>query len=109
VPREIEQRVSFGDRHLLGARGALDDVVSRLYVALLEHAEVEARAVVGDEQGRDAGVVHANPDAVAGDARLRDLEDDGSDLVAVADTDLVIGESLHSEVLAELSVDEVSS
>ena len=40
---------------------------------------------------------------------MRYLEDRGADLVAVADADLVIGESLHGEVLAELSVDEVVS
>ena len=32
-----------------------------------------------------------------------------ADLVAIADAHLVIGESLHGEVLAELAVDEVVS
>jgi len=44
------------------------------------------------------------PTEVAGDAGLRDLEDDGADLVAVADADLVGTESFDSELLAELSV-----
>ena len=56
VPREVEQRVDFCDRHLLGSRGELDDLVARLYLALFEHAEIEARAVVGDEQGGDPRV-----------------------------------------------------
>ena len=55
------------------------------------------------------GSSHADPDAVAGDARLRDFEDGGADLVAVADADLVVAESFDGEVLAELSVDEVVS
>ena len=46
VPREVEQRVGLSDRHLFGAGGELDDLVSRLYLALFEHAEVEARAMV---------------------------------------------------------------
>jgi hypothetical protein len=46
VPGEVEQRVGLGDGHLFGTGGELDDFVSRLYVALFEHAEVEARAVV---------------------------------------------------------------
>ena len=75
VPGEVEQRVDLGDRHLLRAGGELDDLVSRLDLALLEHAEVEAGAVVRDEQRGDARVVHADPDAVAGDAGLGDLED----------------------------------
>ena len=37
------------------------------------------------------------------------LEDRAADLVAVADAHLVVAESLHGEVLAELSVDEVVS
>ena len=109
VSGEVEERVDLGDRHLLRAGGELDDLVSRLHLALFEHAEVEAGAAVGDEQGGDARVVHADPDAVAGDAGLRDLEDGGADLVAVADAHLVVAQSLDGEVLAELSVDEVAS
>ena len=62
-----------------------------------------------DEQRGDARVVHADPDAVAGDAGLGDLEDGGADPVAVADADLVVAEPLDGEVLAELPVDEVVS
>ena len=46
VPGEVEQRVRFGDRHLFGTGGHLDDFVSGLYLALVQHTEVEARAVV---------------------------------------------------------------
>ena len=81
----------------------------RLHLALLEHAEVEAGAVVGDEQGRNPRIIHADPDAIAGDARLGHLEDRAADLVAIADADLVVAESFDGEVLAELSVDEVVS
>ena len=95
MPGEIEQRVDLGDRHLFGAGGELDDLVSRLYLALFEHAEVEARAVVGDEQSGNPRVVHADPDAVTGDAGLRYLEDGVADLVAVADADLVVGRVLR--------------
>ena len=109
VPGEVEQRVDLGDRHLLGPGGDLDDLVSRLHLALLEHAEVEARAAVGDEQRGDARVVHAEPDAVTGDARLGDLEERGADPVAVADADLVVAQPLDREVLAELPVDEVAA
>ncbi len=46
VPREVEQGIRLSDRHLFGAGSKLDDLVSRLYFALFEHAEVEARAMV---------------------------------------------------------------
>ena len=39
---EIEERADLGDRHLLRPGGDLDDLVPRLDLALLEHAEVEA-------------------------------------------------------------------
>ena len=107
VAGEVEQRVDLGDGHPLRARGELRDLVARLHLALLEHAEVEAGPAVGDEQGRDARVVHAEPDAVARDPRLGDLEDGAADPVAVADADLVVVQPLDGEVLAELPVDEV--
>jgi len=109
VAREVEQRVSLGYGHLFGAGGELDDLVSCLHVSLFEHAEVEARAVVRDEQGGNARVVHADPDAVAGDPGLRDLEDRGADPVPIADADVLVAEPFDGEVLAELSVDEVVS
>ena len=107
VPGQVEQRVDLGDRHLLVSGGDLGDLVARLHVALFDHAEVEARAVVGDQQRRDRRIVHAQPDAVTGDARLADLEERAADPVAVADADLVVGQPLDREVLAELPVDEV--
>ena len=72
---EIEKAVDLGNRHRLRARGELDDLIPGLDLALLEHPKVEAGAAVGDEQRRHARVVHADADAVAGDARLGDLED----------------------------------
>ena len=65
--------------------------------------------MVRDEHRGDARVVHPEPDAVARDPGLRDLEDGSADPIAVADAHRVVGESVHGEVLAELSVDEVVS
>ena len=76
-------------------------------LALFEHAEVEAGAAVGDQQRRNARIVHANPHAVTGHAGLGDLEEGRADLVAVADADLVVAQPFDREVLAELAVDEV--
>ena len=106
---QVQQPVDFGGRHLLRARGELDDLVARLHVTLLQHPEVEAGPPVGDEQGGNARVVHADAHAVARDAGLRDFEDGGADLEAVADADLVVVQPLNGEVLAELPVDEVVS
>ena len=40
---------------------------------------------------------------------MSDLEDRASDPVAIADANHIVAQSLHREVLAELSVDEVAS
>ena len=90
MPGEVEQRVDICDRHVLRPRGKLDDPVSRLYLALLEHPEVKTWTVMGDEQRRDPRVVHADPDAIARDARLAYLEDRTANLVAIADAHLVV-------------------
>src|SRR5262249_56740166 len=63
--------------------------------------------VVGDQQSWHRGQVEPDSDAVAGDARLGDLEQRAADAVAVADADLVVGKALDGEVLAELPVAEV--
>jgi hypothetical protein len=52
-------------------------------------------------------LVHPNADAIAGNARLSDLEQRGADLITVADTHGIVGQPFDREVLAELSVDEV--
>jgi hypothetical protein len=46
MPGQVEQRVDLGDGHPLRPGGELDDVVARFHLALFEHAEVEAGAVV---------------------------------------------------------------
>ena len=62
---------------------------------------------MGDEQGRHPRLVHSQCQPEAGHPRLRDLEGGLTDPVAVADADLVIGQPLDGEVLAELTEREV--
>src|SRR5690242_9645583 len=64
---------------------------------------------MSDEQRRHPRLAQPDADPKAGHARLRDLEDCVPYLVAVADADLVVGEALDGEVLAELPVHEVVS
>src|ERR1700753_3883705 len=54
-----------------------------------------------------AGVPPPTPAPVAGDPRLGDLELRLADPVAVPDADLVVGQAVHGEVLAELAEGEV--
>jgi hypothetical protein len=107
VTRQVEESVDVGHRHRLRAPLEEQDVVARLHVALFEHPQVEAGPAVGDEQRGHPRLVHPDPHAVAGHARLADLEDGRTHAVAVTDAHLVVSESVHGEVLAELAVDEV--
>jgi hypothetical protein len=59
------------------------------------------------EQGRHPRFIHANADAVAGDARLCDFESRAADLITVADTHGIVSHSFDREVLAELSVNKI--
>jgi len=47
------------------------------------------------------------PTRIAGNARLRDLEQRAADLITVADAHGIVGQSFDRKVLAELSVNEV--
>ena len=107
VPRQIEQPVHLGDGHGLGTRRQLGDLVPGLDLPLLQDPQVEARTSVGHEQRRHLRLVHADAHPVAGHPGLGDLEHGVPDPVPVADADLVIRQSLHREVLAELPVREV--
>src|SRR5262249_19322063 len=86
-----------------------DDFVSGAHLALFEHAEIEPRALVRDQQGRHPGLIHADADTVAGHARLGDFKQRPADPIAVADADLAVGQAFHSEVLSELPEGEVTS
>src|SRR5258708_20370967 len=61
------------------------------------------------EEGGHTRLVHSDADPVAGHARLRHFEQRAADPITVADADLVVRQSLHREVLAELSKHEVLS
>src|SRR5215469_2578382 len=76
--------------------------------AFFQNAEVEPRAATGSQQCRHPGFVHPNADAIAGDARLRDLEKCAANPVTIADARGIVGHSCDGEILAELSVNQVS-
>src|SRR5262245_64035487 len=59
------------------------------------------------QQGGHARLVHSDSNPVAGHPRLRHFEQRAADAITVADADLIVRQSLHREVLAELSKHEV--
>src|SRR5262249_55395521 len=69
--------------------------------------EVEPGPSAGCQQCRHPGLVHPNADAIAGNPRLRDLEQCAADLITVADAHIIVGQSFDREVLTELPGDEV--
>src|SRR5262245_20680439 len=103
----IEERVYLGYGHSLLRLSHPQDFVTGTHPAFPQDAEVKPRPSAGCQQCRHSGLVHPNADAVAGNARLGDLEQRAADLITVADTHNIVGQSFDCEVLAELSVDEV--
>src|SRR5271156_6538092 len=99
--RPIEQGVHLGDGHAFGTIGELVDAVAGPDVALLDDPEIESRTPVGHQEGRHLGIVEAQPDPVAGEAGLRDLENPVADAVAVADAVFIVGQPLDRQVLSE--------
>src|SRR5256884_8249950 len=106
--RRIKECVDLCDRHSLVRLSHLHDLVTGSHFAFLQNAEVEPGPSAGCQQCRHPGFVHPNADAIACDTRLSDLEMCGADLITVADAHGIVGQSFDREVLAELSVDEVS-
>src|SRR5215471_13326064 len=103
----IEECVDFRNCHSFGCLYHPRDFVTGAHISFLENAEVEPRPSARCEQGGHPGFVHSNADAITGNARLSDFEDRAADLIAVADANSIILQSLDREVLAELSMDEV--
>jgi hypothetical protein len=53
---------------------------------------------------RHLRIVHPNSQPIARNPRLRHLEDSGADFVAVANADLIVGQTIDREVLSKLSI-----
>ena len=105
---QIEERVDLIDGHALSRLSHLFDFVARSHLTFAENAEIEARPAARCEQRRHPGLVHPNADAKACHAGLSDLEKCGPDFITVADAYHIVGQPFHSEVLAKLSVNEIS-
>src|SRR5262249_32842773 len=93
--------------HWLLRLSHLHDFVAGAHLAFLQDAAVEPRASAGCQQCRHPGLVHPNANAIAGDARLSDLEQCAADLIAVADANGIVGPSFDRKILPDLSVDEL--
>src|SRR5260370_14092673 len=102
-----EGRVDLCDGHSLLPLSRLHDFVAGADLTFLKHAQVKPWPSARCQQCRHPGLVHPNADAIAGNARLCDLEQRAADLITVADAHGIVGQSFDGEVLAELSVDEV--
>src|SRR3954464_5554865 len=103
----IEKRIDLCDGHSLVRLSHLHDFVAGADLAFPQDAKVKPRPSAGCQQRRHPRLVHANANAIAGNARLRYLEQGAADLITVADANGIVGQSFDREVLAELSVDEV--
>ena len=105
----IEQRINFGDRDPVGAIRDLLNFVSSTNFAFRDDTAIEPWPAMRNKQGRHLGIVHANSEAIAGDAGLRHFKDRSADPVSVPNANLIVGETFDGEILSKLSVLEVIS
>lgn len=105
--RGVQQTIRVDHGEGFGAVRDLDDVLPGLHGPFLDDAKVEAGPAMRDEKCGHPRLVHPQPDPIAGDSWLGDLEDSLTDAIAVADADVVVGEAVDGEILTELTVDEV--
>src|SRR5262245_23126400 len=103
----IEERVYLCDSHSLLCLSHLHDFIAGAHLAFQQDAEVKPRPSAGCQQCRHPGLVHSNADAIAGNARLSDLEQRAADLITVADAHGIVWPPFDRQGIAELSVDEV--
>jgi len=89
----IEQRVDLGDGHSLVCLSHLHDFVAGAHHAFPQDAEIEPRPSAGRQQRRHPGLVRPNADAIAGNARLRDLEQGAADLKTIANANSIVRQS----------------
>src|SRR5260370_7731226 len=96
----IEERVDLCHGHSLIRLSHLHDFVAGAHLAFLQDAEVEPRPSARCQQCRHPGLVHPNANAVAGNARLSDLEQCAADLITVADPNGTLRPSFARELLS---------
>src|SRR6516162_2033939 len=87
----------------------LHDLIACADFAFLENAEIKAGPAMRDEQCCHLRLVHADADPIAGDARLRYLEQGIADPVLVADAHFRTRQSLDSKILLELAMGKVAA
>jgi hypothetical protein len=59
---------------------------------------------MGNKECRHLRVIHSYADAIAGNSRLRYLEECAPDAVAISNADVAIGKTLDGEVLTEVAI-----
>jgi hypothetical protein len=103
----IQESIDLGYRHPLCGFSHFYNFVASADLPLLKHAKVKARLSARGEQCCHARLVHANADAIASHAGLRNFEDRTANLIPIADTDRFVRQAIDREVLTELSVDVI--
>src|SRR5262249_6657963 len=106
---KIKEGIGLGDAHALRTIADLHDLIPGYDLADLQHTEVEPGSVMLHQQRGHTRLVHTNSNPVARDSRLRHFEQRAANPITVANADLIVRQSLHREVLAELSKHEVLS
>src|SRR5580704_10980267 len=107
MSRQVQECVNIGHADSLGTVSNFLDLVACPNCSFLQHAKVKSRPAMFNDQSCHARFLHANAEAVAGNARLRDFQYRVTNAVAIADADLVIRKPLDGEIFSKLAEDEI--
>ena len=106
---KIEQSICFSDAHALRTIADFYDLITGCDLADFHHTQVESGSVTLHQQGGHTRLVHPNSNPVAGHPGLRHFEQCAANPITVTNADLVVRQTVHREILAELPEYQVLS
>jgi hypothetical protein len=103
----IEKGINLRDRNALGTIGDLLNPIARTDRPFLQNAKIKSRPTMRHHQCRHLGMVHPYAQPVAGDARLRDLEDAVANAKSISNANVGISQAVNRKVFAKLTVHKI--
>src|SRR5450756_1198941 len=104
MPWKIEQTIHLRHRKSLWPIRDLYDLITRRDLSFLKHTKIKPRPLLSDHQCGHLRILHAYAKPITGHPWLRHLKQCGPNSVTISDTNLIVPQTVHRKVLAELSI-----